>query len=102
MRVELTQDFTDDSRGFLGLAGIAQTQAIHSEQDPALDGFQTVTGVRKRTGHDDGHRVIDVRRAHLLVDVDLLDDTAARNLFVLLFNFHKIFLFNGVRFAPYT
>ena len=68
MRVELTEHFTDDSRGFLSLTGEADPKSVHSEKDSALNGFQTVAHIRKGPGDDNGHRIVDVRGTHLVVD----------------------------------
>ena len=81
--MEFTQNFTHDSGRFLCLSGIVQTQAIHSKKHTPLNRLQTITGIRKRSGNNYGHRVVYVRAAHFLVYVDLLDDTG-----FFLFNIH--------------
>lgn len=35
-----------------------------------MNGFQTITNVRKRTADDNAHRVIEVRAAHFLFNRD--------------------------------
>ena len=75
VRVEFTEHFTHDSGAFLGLAGITQAKAVHAEQNPSLHRLQAIAGIRECARNDDGHGVIDVRAAHFLVDIDLLDNT---------------------------
>ena len=75
VRVELTEYFTDDTGRFLGLSAVVQAQAVHTEKYAALYGFEAVPGVREGAGHDHGHRVIDVGRAHLMVDLDRFYDS---------------------------
>jgi hypothetical protein len=48
-----------------------------------VDRLESVTRIGQGARHDDAHRVIDVRIAHLLVDINLFYGT----------NFHSSFLF---------
>ena len=73
VRVELTHNFTHDTGALLGLAGIAQAHIVHTEQNAALNGLEAVTGIRKGTGHNYRHRIVDVGRTHLVVYLYLLD-----------------------------
>ena len=73
MRMILTQDLTDDTGRLFSLAGVSQSQSIHSEQHSSMDRLESVTHVRKGPGHDYRHGVIDVGTLHLLIDVDLLN-----------------------------
>src|SRR5690606_1540942 len=41
---------------------------LHPEQDAALHRLQPVARVRKRPRDDDRHRVVEVRRTHLILD----------------------------------
>ena len=68
--MELTEHLSHDTGGLLGLAAEVQAQAVHAEKHAALYGFEAVPGVREGAGHDHGHRIIDVGRAHLMVDLD--------------------------------
>ena len=47
--MELTHDLTHDSGGFLCLTGETQAHRIHTEKDPPLHRFQTVTDIRQST-----------------------------------------------------
>ncbi len=71
--VIFAQHFAHDA-GALAVGGVGpQTHVVHGVQDAAMHRLQAVTRVRQRTSHDDAHGVIQVRAAHLLVDVDAVD-----------------------------
>ena len=67
MRVELTEYLTHDTGGLLGLSRVAESQSVHAEKHAALDRLQSIADVGKGTGDDYGHRIVDVRRTHLVV-----------------------------------
>ena len=46
---------------------------MHGIQDAAVDWLQPIAGIRQGARHDHAHGVIQVRRAHLVVDIDLLN-----------------------------
>ena len=74
--VELTEHVTDDTGGLTGgFVGVEVELRAHIVEDAAVHGFHTVAHVRQCSRHDDRHRVIDVRRLHLLFDIDG-DDTS--------------------------
>ena len=73
-----THHVTDDTRGFLGLAAVFEAHFIHAVQHAALHGLQAVTDIREGAGDDDGHRIVDVGRPHLVVDFHLLDGPRLR------------------------
>ena len=87
VRVVLTHHVTHDTGGFLGLAVISDTHFVHTVEHAALHRLEAVPGVRKGAGHDDGHRIVDVRGAHLVVDLHRLDQPRRLGLF------HRILLF---------
>ena len=91
MRVELTEHLTHDTGRLLGLSAIVQAQSVHAEEHAALYRLQAVPGIREGAGHDHGHRIIDVRGAHLVVDFDRFDDTFHffLNFFRILYLVHK-------------
>ena len=91
--MELTEHLTDDTRGLLCLSAITQSKTVHTEKNSALHRLQTVPRIRKGTGHDNGHRVVDVRGAHLVVYFHGLDN--ARHFFldffgILYLTIHKL------------
>ena len=93
MGVIFTKHLADHLRTLAGLAAISQSEAVHTVEDPPLHGLQTVPRIGEGTRHNHGHRIVDVRTLHLLVDIHLLDDTAGNLLFVfdiihLLYLFH--------------
>jgi len=49
---------------------------VHRPQDAAVHRLEAVACVRKRTGHDDRHRVVQEGALHLLLDLDDLDGVA--------------------------
>ena len=71
----LTEYFSDDTGALLGLAAIAQAKAVHSVKNAPLDRLETVTRVRESPGHDYRHRIVDVGRTHLVVNLDRFDDS---------------------------
>ena len=87
VRVELTHHFTHDTGALLGLAAKTQAHVVHAEQDAALHGLETVAGVREGTGHNHRHGIVDVRRAHLMVNFHLLDVAGSGHFFQLILLF---------------
>ena len=89
VRVELTQYVSHNSRRFLGLSGVAQSETVHSEENSSLNRLESVTDIRKRTGYDDRHRIIDICGPHLVVDFHRF--YYAKKLFVIIIQFfcHK-------------
>ena len=69
----LTEHLTDYTRGFFCLSAKIQPQTVHSEKDSSLNRLQTVPDIRKGTGHDNRHRIVDVRGTHLVIDLHRLD-----------------------------
>ena len=87
VRVVLTHHVTHDTGGFLGLTGIFDSHLVHSVEHAALHRLEAVPGIREGAGHDDGHRIVDVRGAHLVVDLHRLDQPRRLGLL------HRILLF---------
>ena len=75
VRMIFTQHLTHNLRALPGRPGICQSESVHSEEHTSLNRFETIPHVRERTGHDDGHRIVDVRATHLLIDLDRFYDT---------------------------
>ena len=93
MRVELSEHLADDTCGLLGLSAIIQAQAVHTEKNSALHRLQAIPRIRKGTGNDYRHRIVDVRGAHLVVYFHGLDN--ARHFFldffgILYLTIHKL------------
>ena len=73
VRMVLTDGVADDTgRLLVGLIPVVP-QFAHGVEHAAVDGFQAITHVRQRPTHDYAHGVIQVRLAHLLLDVDVED-----------------------------
>ena len=95
VRVVLTHHVTHDTGGFLGLTGIFDSHLVHSVEHAALHRLEAVPGIREGAGHDDGHRIVDVRGAHLVVDLHRLDQPRRLGLL------HRILLFVVIHvFSP--
>ena len=72
--VELTEHVADDTGGLTcGFVGVEVKLRAHIVEDAAVHGLHAVAHVRQRTRHDDRHRIVDVRRLHLLFDIDRND-----------------------------
>jgi hypothetical protein len=65
--------FANDTGGLFVCRVGSHGQFIHGEKYAAVYRFEPVTGIRQGAGYDHAHGVIEVGRAHLLVDIDLLD-----------------------------
>jgi hypothetical protein len=72
VRVVFTHHLADDERALAIGAVRLQPEVVHRVQHPAVDGLQSVAGVRQRPADDHAHRVIEVRGAHLLGEIALL------------------------------
>ncbi len=94
--VILTQHLADDARALLVRLCRNVIDAHHAVQDAAVDGLETITHIREGTSHDDGHRIIDVRGLHLLLNVDFHDSVVVKCLIHLFFS---DFAFKGI-FSP--
>jgi hypothetical protein len=70
MRVVVADDFADDLGAFAVGPRRRQAHLAHREQHAAMRGLETVPYVGQRAPDDHAHRVIHVRAAHLVFDVD--------------------------------
>jgi hypothetical protein len=73
MRVVLAHYLAGDSRALHRRAIGKGAQVVHAPEDATVDGLEPVARVGKRTRHDDGHRVVEERAFHLLLDLDRFD-----------------------------
>ena len=73
VRVVLTHHLADDEGRLPVRAVRLEAEIVHRVQHPAVDGLQPVAHVGKSPADDHAHRVIEVRRAHLLRELALLD-----------------------------
>ena len=74
MGVELTEHVADDTGRLTGgLIGVEVELRTHIVEDAAVYGLHAVAHIGKRARHDDRHRIVDVRRLHLLFDIDRND-----------------------------
>src|SRR6266849_5843417 len=69
VRVILPHHLTDDARGLAERTIVAQPHLVHRVEDPALHRLEAVADVRERASDDDAHRVIEVRLAHLALEL---------------------------------
>src|SRR5271165_4855653 len=61
------------ARGFVGL----KAHLLHGVENAAVDGLESVADVGESASDDDRHRVIEIRLAHLVFNVDGLDVESA-------------------------
>jgi hypothetical protein len=68
--VVVTHDVADD----LGRLGVflveLEAHLLHSIEDAAVHGLEAVADVGQGAADDDGHRVVEIRPAHLVFDID--------------------------------
>ncbi len=71
--VVLAEHLADDAGGLLVSRVGADAHVVHGVEDAAVHGLEAIAGVGQGAGHDDAHGVVEVRLAHLLVNLDLSD-----------------------------
>jgi hypothetical protein len=71
--VVLAHHVADDARGLDERAVGLQAVLVHREQRAAVDGLQAVANIGQRAPDDDGHRVVQIGGAHLLLEPARLD-----------------------------
>ena len=73
VRVVLTEHLTYHARTFLirFVTGVSNTE--HTVKNTAMHRLETIAHIREGTSHDHRHRIVDVTRLHLLLNVDLHD-----------------------------
>ena len=54
-----------------------QTHVVHREEHAPMHGLEAVADVRKRTADDDAHRVVEVARAHLVLELTQFNASVA-------------------------
>src|SRR5207244_1476476 len=60
----------DDARGLLVGAAGGVALLVHPVEDAAVHRLEAVADVRKGAADDDRHRIVEIRLAHLVFDVD--------------------------------
>ncbi len=78
MRVVLAHHLADDEGALAVGAGRLQADVVHRVEHPPVYGLQPVAHVRQRPTDDHAHRVIEVRGAHLFLELALLDPPGQR------------------------
>ena len=68
--VVLTKHLTDYARTFLIRLGRYVVDAHHTVENTAMNRLEAITDIREGTSHNHRHRIVDVRRLHLLLNVD--------------------------------
>ena len=53
---------------------------VHAPEHAAMHGLQAIADVREGAPDDDAHRVVDVARAHLLLELTRLDAAGSERL----------------------
>jgi hypothetical protein len=77
MGVVLLETFSDDAGALGVLFVVLEAFAVHGGEDATMDGLESVADIGQGTADDDRHRVVEIRAAHLLFDVDGKDGGAA-------------------------
>ena len=86
VRVILAEHLTDDTRRLLvRLVGV-QPQIVHRVEDAPVHRLEPVAHIGQRPRHDDAHGVVEIRRLHFDVDVDLADGSEFHENYSLLDN----------------
>ncbi len=66
----VAHDVADDLGGLGVLLVELEAHLLHAVEDAAMHGLEAVTDVGECAADDDGHRVVEIRAAHLLLDID--------------------------------
>ena len=70
MGVIFTHDLSDGLGRFSGLFVGSVAHLVHAVKHTAVNRFQSVADVGEGARDNHGHRIIDVSRFHLVLDVD--------------------------------
>ncbi len=73
MRMVLAQYFTDDASGFFRRQVWTHAHVVHGIQDPPVNGFQPIAGVRQCPGDNHAHGIVEICLLHLFVNTNFLD-----------------------------
>ena len=73
MRMILTHGITDDTGTFTMWLVRTVVQLDHGIQNTSLYRLQTVSDVRKGTGGNNTHGIVDIRLLHGLLQIHLMD-----------------------------
>ena len=88
VRVIFAQHLADDAgRLFVGAVGV-HAHVVHGVEDAAVHRLQAVARVGQGPRHDHAHGVVQIRAAHLVVNVDTLNLSDLSGLFD--FFFHAV------------
>ena len=71
MRMIFTKHFSHDTGRLLVLAAGGESKIVHTIQHPAVHRLKSIPYIGQGSRHDNGHGVIDIRRFHLRLDIDL-------------------------------
>jgi len=66
----LTDHITDHAGRFLVGPVVRVAQFVHGKKHATMHRLEAVTSIGERTTDDDAHRIINVRRAHLVFNID--------------------------------
>ena len=69
--VEVTHDVADDPRALAVRPVGLHARVVHAEEHAAVHRLEAVAHVGQGPAHDHAHGVVEVRRAHLVRDLDL-------------------------------
>ncbi len=75
--VEVAHDVADDLGGLGELLVELEAHLLHAVEDATVDGFEAVTDVGQGSADDDRHRVVEVGAAHLLFNIDGIEEGGA-------------------------
>ena len=73
VRMVLAHHLADDASALARRSVRAQALLAHGVQDAPLHGLETVADIGQRSPDDDRHRVVEIRLAHLVFDIDRLN-----------------------------
>ena len=80
VRVVAAHDLADDRRRLLVRPVRLHAGVVHPPEDAAVDRLEAVADVGQGAADDDAHRVVEVARAHLLLELARLDPAGAEGL----------------------
>ncbi len=71
MGMVIAHDLAHDLGGLAVRPIGGEAHLVHAEEDATMDRLESVADVGQRAPHDHAHRVIQVRRFHLVFDRDV-------------------------------